>query len=429
MKESRHRKGISRRGFLGSALAAGAAFTVVPRHVLGGQGHQPPSETLTKAVIGVGGMGQSHVQYPGEKLLAICDVDEGHLQSTLDKVDDDVKGYHDFRDVIVRPDIDIVHVVTPPHWHAIISIAAAEAGKDVWSEKPMSHTVGEGQKVQEAVQKNACIFRLNTWFRFRSTFYGFGTPVKPIKKLADSGLLGWPLKITINESTGFSWKLTTDRHQGRINVPPEPVPDELDYDFWLGPAPYKPYFRHRTHRSFRGYWDYEGGGLGDMGQHYLDPSQYILGKDHTSPVEIEADTRFQHPDAAKPWRRVRMKYADGCEIICDGENKLTDAPFMEGPKGKLYPGFKSDILNLREKLAQFPDPEPQVTDFHEAVRNREKFALNEMNGHRSCTLVNIAKIAVRLGRKLRFDPERQEFIGDPEANRLIHPPMRAPWHV
>jgi len=255
MSESRHRKGISRRGFLGSALAAGAAFSVVPRRVLGGQGHQPPSETLNKAVIGVGGMGQSHVQYPGEKLLAICDVDKGHLQSTLEKVGGDVDGYHDFREVIVRPDIDIVHVVTPPHWHAIISIAAAEAGKDVWSEKPMSHSIGEGQKVQEAVQKNGCIFRLNTWFRFRSTFYGFGTPVKPIKKLADSGMLGWPLKVTINESNGFSWKLTTDRHQGRINVPPEPVPDELDYDFWLGPAPYKPYFRHRTHRSFRGYWD------------------------------------------------------------------------------------------------------------------------------------------------------------------------------
>jgi hypothetical protein len=124
-----------------------------------------------------------------------------------------------------------------------------------------------------------------------------------------------------------------------------------------------------------------------------------------------------------------MKYADGCEIVLDGENKLNDAPFLEGPKGKLYPGFESDIPNLREKLAQFPDPEPQITDFHEAVRNREKFALNEMNGHRSCTLVNLGKIALRLGRKLRFDPERQEFVDDPEANRLIHPPMRAPWHV
>ncbi|GAG52510.1 unnamed protein product, partial [marine sediment metagenome] len=121
--------------------------------------------------------------------------------------------------------------------------------------------------------------------------------------------------------------------------------------------------------------------------------------------------------------------ADGCEIVLDGENKDKNAPFIEGPDGKLFKGFESDIPNLKEKLAALPDPEPQVTDFIEAVKTRKKFALNEENGHRSCSIVNLSKIAVRLGRRLHFDPVKQRFIDDTEANRLINQPMRAPWHV
>jgi predicted dehydrogenase len=184
-----------------------------------------------------------------------------------------------------------------------------------------------------------------------------------------------------------------------------------------------------VHQTFRGYWDYDGGGLGDMGQHYMDPVQYLLNKDETSPVEVEADTPQQHPDAVGSWRRIELKYADGCKIILDGENKDKDAPFIAGPGGKLYPGFKSDIPNLKEKLAAFPDPEPQLTDFHEAVRTRRKFALDEEKAHRSATLVNMSKIAVQLGRRLQFDPVEQRFIGDEAANRLIDQPMRAPWHL
>ena len=353
---------LSRRRFIQQTAAAFGAFNIVPRHVLGGPGHIPPSEELTKAVIGVGGMGRGHMRYGGARLLAACDVDEGHLRKALEAAPDGVKGYRDFREVLTRPDIDVVHIATPPHWHGLISIAAAEAGKDVWCEKPMTRTIGEGQRVVEAIQRNARMFRLNTWFRFRSGFYGFGTTVAPIKKLVESGMLGWPLKVTIGETTGFGWKFYWS---GKTDVPPEPVPPELDYDFWLGPAPYKPYFPHRVHGSFRGYWDYDGGGLGDMGQHYIDPVQYFLGKDDTSPVEIEVDAPQQHPDAVSSWRRIRMKYADGCEIILDGEGKDQNVPYIEGPDGKLFRGFESDIPHLKEKLAAFPDPEPQVTDFYE----------------------------------------------------------------
>lgn len=419
-------KSMDRKKFIKGALGTLGIFTIVPRHVLGGSGYTAPSDQLTKAVIGVGMMGKGHLNYPGARLVAVCDVDENHLQQALNQTESNVKGYTDYREVLQQDNIDIVHIATPPHWHGIMAADAAEAGKDIWCEKPMTRTIGEGEKVVEAVQRNGSIFRLNTWFRFEDVFYGMGTPVKPIKKLVENGVFGWPLKVTVSETTGFNWKFNWS---GLTNLERQWIPESLDYDMWLGPAPEKPYNEHRTHVTFRGYWDYDGGGLGDMGQHYLDPVQYILDKDHTSPIRVEADAPQQHPDAVSSWRRIEMTYEDGCQIILDGENKDTDAAFIEGPDGKLFRGFQSDIPNIRKLADSLPDSKPQVTDFSEAVRNRQTFALNEANGHRSCTLVNMGKIAIRLGRKLEFDPQAQRFIGDEAANRLIHQPMRAPWHI
>jgi len=420
------RKDIKRRSFIKASLGSFALFSIVPRHVLGGSAYTAPSDKLTKAVIGTGGMGRGHFGYGGTPLVAVCDVDKGHLDLALSMAGPGVKAYHDYREVLQLPGVDIVHIATPPHWHGIIAQEAARAGKDIWCEKPMTRTIGEGIKVVKAVQQSARMFRLNTWFRFADIFYGLGTTVRPVKKLVESGLLGWPLKITINKSTGFDWKFYWS---GKTDLETMNVPPELDYDFWLGPAPFKPYNPHRVHQTFRGYWDYDGGGLGDMGQHYLDPVQYILGKDDTSPVNITVDAPQQHPDACSSWRRIILTYADGCRIILDGENRDVEAAFIEGPKGKLYPGFRSDIPDLVRKLAGFPDTAPQITDFNESVKTRQKFGLNESNGFRSCTLVNLAILAVKLGRELKFDPVKLEFTGDEEANRLINQPMRAPWII
>jgi len=166
-----------------------------------------------------------------------------------------------------------------------------------------------------------------------------------------------------------------------------------------------------------------------MGQHYLDPVQYFLGKDHTSPVSVFVDSEQQHPDAAGTWKRVELTYADGCKIVLDGENRDKDAAYIEGPKGKLYRGFQSDIPDLQRKLAALPNPLRQIGTFSESVRTRQKFALNEENGFRSGTLVNMAIIALRLGRSLQFDPVKCEFINDHAANLLVHQPMRAPWNL
>lgn len=414
----------SRRDFIKKSAATLAAFTIVPRFVLGGRGYVAPSDQLTKAVIGVGGMGRNHFPYGDTRVVAVCDVDRNHLKIATDMLGKGVKTFTDYREVLQMPEVDIVHIATPPHWHGIMAADAARAGKDIWCEKPMTRTIGEGRRVVEAVQQHGRIFRLNTWFRFDDVFYGMGTPVKPIKKLVDSGMLGWPLKVTVGRGTGFDWKFYW---VGKTSLDPTPVPQELDYNMWLGPAPYRPYNPHRVHATFRGYWDYDGGGLGDMGQHYMDPIQYFLGKDDTSPVSVEIDAPQQHPDAVGTWRRIVYTYDDGCQVILDGEGKEENGPYIEGPNGKLYPGFRSDIPNLWKKLAAFPDPEPQVTDFIQAVKERKKFALNEENGHRSCTLVNMGLTALRLGRSLKFDPAEQVFVGDEGANRLINQPMRSDW--
>lgn len=417
----------SRRDFLTKSALAAAAFSIVPRFVLGGKGFIPPSDQLTKGIIGVGGMGRNHIPYEGTRVVAICDVDKSHIKIAQNMLEAGVKTFHDYRELIQLPEVDIVHIATPPHWHGIMSIDAAKAGKDIWCEKPMTHTIGEGKRVMEAVKQHGNIFRLNTWFRFKDNFYGMGTEVKPIKKLVQSGLLGWPLTVTVGRHTGFDWKFYW---VGKENLKPEPVPADLDYDFWLGPAPYKPYNSHRVHQTFRGYWDYDGGGLADMGQHYIDPIQYFLGKDGESPISVEIDAPQQHSDAVGIWNKIVYTYADGCKIILDGEGKIDNVPYIQGPEGKLYPGFRSDIKDLDKKLASFPEPDEQVTVFTDAVKNRSLFALNEQNGHRSCTLINMALVGLRLGRSiLHFDSDKQEFINDESANRLINPPMRAPWSV
>ncbi|HUR09769.1 MAG TPA: Gfo/Idh/MocA family oxidoreductase [Flavitalea sp.] len=413
----------SRRKFIRNVFGTVAAFTIVPRHVLG-RGYIPPSDQLTKGVIGVGGMGRNHFPYAGTRVVAICDVDKNHLKEAAAMLEKGTKTFTDYRELITLPEVDIVHIATPPHWHGIMSADAARAGKDIWCEKPMTKTIGEGKRVVETVQQYGRIFRLNTWFRFEDNFYGMGTTVRPIKKLVESGLLGWPLTVTVSRHTGFDWKFYW---VGRTQLEEMKVPDELDYDTWLGPAPYKPYHPHRVHTTFRGYWDYDGGGLGDMGQHYIDPIQYFLGKDETSPVTVEVDAPQQHPDAVGTFRRITYTYADGCRIILDGEGKQADIPYIEGPKGKLYPGFESNIPELDKKLSSFPEPKSQVTNFVEAVTNRTKFALNESNGHRSCTIINMGKIALQLGRSLQFDPVKQVFVNDEAANRLLDQPMRAPW--
>ena len=427
----------NRRDFIKKAGLGIGAFTILPREVLGKlngtTNYVAPSDQLTRGIIGTGGIGRSRYHFMSDekcRLVAVCDVDQHHLDLALEKgkkqFDTNLQPYHDWRDLVHDPNVDIVHIATPPHWHGIMAVEAARSGKDIFCEKPMTRTIGEGQKIVKAVHDYGRMFRLDTWFRFKDTFYGLGTTVEPLKKLVDSGLLGWPLTVRISGATGFAWKFFWT---GKENLVPQPIPKELDYDMWLGPAPYKPYNPHRVHQTFRGYWDYDSGGLGDMGQHYIDPVQYILGKDDTFPVKVEVDAPQQHSDAVGTWRSITYTYEDGCKIILEGEGfeSKGKVPYIEGPKGKVYKGFECTIPNVMDVLAELPDPAPRHTDFLECVKNRQHFALDEIIGYHSSTVVNIGACALRLGRTLHFDPKTEQFIGDDAANLLINQPMRQPW--
>ena len=409
------------------------AYWIVPRHVLGGPGRTPPSDVLTRGTIGAGAQGMTHVltnsagSPPAQ--LAVCDVDRSHLARALEKAGPGCEAYGDFRRVLDRPDIDVIHIATPPHWHALIAVAAMQAGKDVFCEKPMTRFIREGRAVADAASRYGRIAVCNTfgrrgWLKMR--------------KVVAGGLLGTPLRVYLGPKTGFGFKVR--QWCGKTHLAPEPVPAELDYDLWLGPAPLKPYHPHRVHGGFRGYWDYDGGGLTDMGQHWIDAVQYCLGKDDTGPVEVESRAPWPaHPDACGLWGRILLKYADGTSITLAsgewGEPEPENVPFIEGPRGKVFRtvkgGFLSDPPQLLEQLAGFPDP-PELIDFTQAVKTRSCAACVQPNAeeaHRSASLLHLANISIRTGRGLRWDPAAERVGGDDEANALVDVPMRAPWHL
>ena len=434
----------NRRGFLRNAAAFGA-FAIVPARVL--RGETAPSNQLTRALIGFGAIAHSanHLALKDSRLIGLCDPYAARVAAGLAAAEKNgfgkVKAYGNFLELLADKDVDIVHICTPPHWHGCMSVMAANAGKDIWCEKPMTRTVGEGKRVMEVVQAKQRMFRLNTWFRFQGTFYGFGTTVKPIRQIVENGLLGkGPLKCTFGAGQGFSWKFGWS---GRVNAKPEPLPLGFDWDMWLGPAPWKPYTAHRAGTSFRGYWDYDSGGLGDMAQHYLDPLQYLLCKDETSPVKIDYVGPKQHPECVGRFDRITLTYEDGTEVVLDGNETLKGEPLLRGANGLcVYPKAK-DTTTLRlkdangwwpdekvvKKLAELPEPAPQQTDFIDSCKTRKTFALNEANGFRSCTMFNLGIAAERLGRGFRFDPVTLHAVDDPAADRFLYQSMREPWRT
>ena len=430
----------TRRGFLQAAGAA-SLFSIAPARVLWGD--TAPSNQLTRALIGFGCIAHSanHLPFKGSRLIGLCDPWKERQDYGLVCAEKSgwgkVKAYKNFMALLADKDVDIVHICTPPHWHGCMSVMAANAGKDIWCEKPMTRTVGEGKRVMEVVKAKKRMFRLNTWFRFQGTFYGFGTTVEPIRQVVENGLLGkGPMKCTFGAGQGFGWKFGWS---GRANAAPEPVPAGLDWDMWLGPAPYKPYTAHRAGTSFRGYWDYDSGGLGDMAQHYLDPLQYLLCKDDTSPVKIDYKGPRQHPECVGRFDRITLTYDDGTTVDLDGDETLTGEPLLRGANGMcVYPKAKDGkTLRLVDKdgkeldaekiLAELPKPAPQQTDFIDSCKNRKTFALNESNGFRSCTMFNLGIAAERLGRGFEFDPVTLHAKNDPAADRFLYQSMRSPW--
>jgi hypothetical protein len=402
---------MSRRRFLQGSAAAAAGISIVPRHVLaanGGRADQvPPSETLGGALIGCGGRGGGTFggQGPNVRRLVSCDV------RFKDKADDKTV-YTDYRKVLERKDIDVVAIATHPGWHALISIAAMEAGKDVLCEKPMCRFIAEGRAVADAEKRFGRIFQIGTFGRFVAN--------RKIRKIFTSGLLGEcdTTLIMMGDVKVREWS-------GKVKYDVQPVPAWLDWDMYCGPAPLRPFQSHRFGGTHRGYWDYEGGGLSDMSHHHLDGPAYQYARDLTSPVEITPCAPLLHPEACMVWAWCEMKYADGFTLVIGSNewgppyNRLKEKNLGEGDLRK-----KLSAEDLK-KLDALPDPEPLLS-FPEAVKRRKPAGGNAAASHRVATIYHLMNIAMRCGRKLRFDPVKDQIIGDEEANRLVYQPMRSP---
>ncbi|MEN9021002.1 MAG: Gfo/Idh/MocA family oxidoreductase [Verrucomicrobiaceae bacterium] len=412
MEPSQSPSNASRRQFIKKTATASAGFTIVPSHVVSGQGKvPPPSETLGGALIGAGGRGPGTFKRLGDnvQMLAKCDVKYVGQE-------DNKTVYSDFRRLLERKDIDVVAIATPPHWHALISMAAAAAGKDVVCEKPMTRFIAEGRAVVETFKRYNRIFQIGTFGRF-GVSRKKGSILR--HKIMSSGLLD-PCPVVYHHKGGLKVK----QWSGRADLTPTEPPENLNWDLYVGPSPMKSYVRQRTGGTHRNYWDYEGGGLADMAQHSLDPFQWTYAKDHTSPVEIEAHAPPAHPELCAMWGWIEMKYADGLTLVMESDEW-----------GDPYTRRKARGLSLQDlsqedqaKIAAMPDPEPLVS-FPEAVKTRQQAGGHAEAAHRCATLLHLANISIRTGRKIKYDPIKEEIIGDEQANRLVNPPMRAPWHL
>ncbi len=323
--------------------------------------------------------------------------------------------YTDYRRVMERKDIDIVAIGTHPGWHALVSIAAMEAGKDVLCEKPMTRLIAEGRAVADAEKRYGRIFQVGTYGRFGAN--------RKIRKFFESGLLKQCDTVVVQRGG-----VKVAQWSGQVVFKVQPPPDSLDWNMYCGAAPLRPYHRHRFGGTHRGYWDYEGGGLADMAHHHLDGPCYQYGRDLTAPVEVTPYAPPAHPEACGMWGWVELKYADGFTLVLDsGEwgDRYDRLPQRHTSEGDLRNMLSEDD---QERLDAKPDPEP-LLEFGEAVKQRKPAGGNAEASNRVATVYHLANVAIRTGRKLRFDPVSEQIVGDDEANRLVNQPMRAPWRL
>jgi predicted dehydrogenase len=389
------------------------------------------NDRITMGVIGIGTMGRFDMSMfftqPEVQVVAVCDVDAGRLDAAQRSVNanygtSDCAAYADFREIIARDDIDAVLIATPDHWHALISIAAAQAGKDLYCEKPMSLTVQEGRLVADAMKRLDVVYQSGTQRRSIPCFrYAVDT--------AKSGRLGKILAVH------------TFLEPGHVSGPQseEPVPDEFDYDRWLGQAPLAPYTKMRCHTSFRWIYDYSGGQLTDIGVHFNDLAQWGAGKELTAPVELEGTAEF--PPAEDLFNtpvhyNVKTRYSDGLTLeMHDGSPR---AVRFEGENGWICVDdsgvLTAEPISLLDDAPKLREAFTAIAyhqrDFIDAVKSRGPTIAPPEVAHRSASICHIANICLRLdGRKLVWDPVGERFDGDDEANAMLARVQRVPWSL
>ncbi len=418
----------TRRGFLHRALAtsvgAAAAPFILPARALGAAGHVAPSERLVLGIIGMGKMCYGHLggllNRPAVQVAALCDVESTRLEKCRRRVDEAYAGcavYRDFRELLARPDLDAVFIATPTHWHALMSVAAMAAGKDVYCEKPLSLTIREGQAIVEAARRYGRVFQTGSQQRSDQKF-------RLACELVRNGRIGRVETIHVNVGGPPEF----------CYLPPQPTPPTLDWDLWLGPAPARAYHHtlcplddYEMWPQWRSYWDYCGGGMTDWGAHHFDIAQWALGMDDSGPVEIL-------PPECSPEKRLTYRYANGTVMVHGGASGEAGVEFL-GTAGRI--GVNRGFLVtepeslVREtwapgevRLYESPD---HIGNWLECVRSRRPTICPASVGHRSVSVCHLGNLAYRLKRPLHWDPQREQFVEDALADRLLARPCRAPW--
>jgi len=425
---------FTRRQFLKSTAAlAVAAPNLLPSAVWGAA--TGPNDRLTLGFIGMGKQSQhllnGFIHKKGTQVLAVCDVDTTRRENAKKTVDDYYaqqkdKGspngcatYTDFRELIARKDIDAVVVATPDHWHALVVVAAADAGKDIYCEKPLSLTIYEARAMVKAVRRNNRICQTGSMQRSSREFLRACSLVR-------NGRIGKVKQAIVGVGAPSKW----------CDLPEEKMEPGLDWNFWLGPAPMRPYNSVLSPRgvydffpNWRNYREYSGGMMTDWGAHHFDIAQWALGMDDSGPVEIIP------PEDANARSDVRFLYANGVEMIHDS-NAPSGVKFI-GTEGTIFVGrgkFESQPESLGEvPLDSLPTKlyasDDHLQDWLNCVASRKLPICDVEIGCRSVTVCHLGNLAYWHHRKLKWDPKAEQFIGDPEANTWLNPPKRAPWKV
>ena len=427
---------INRRSFLRTGVGAlGAAVGLpyfIPSTGLGRDGAVAPSEKISVGFIGTGSHGthwnlRAYLNQPDARVVVVCDVDSNNMLRAKQKVDEkygntDCATTKDFRDVLARPDVDAVMISTPDHWHVLMSVMAIRAGKDVQCEKP-TLTIGQGKVLVKTVREHKRVFQTSTEDRSLEVYHRMA-------ELVRNGRIGKLEKIEV----------ILPKQPPRAGDPtPQPVPPELDWDMWLGPAPLAPYTKDRAHFNFRWIWDYSGGIICDWGTHLFDTAQWGNDTERSGPVEIDGKGNFWEGglyDTVKDYD-VTYKYANGVVMTCKPGNpsiKFIGADGWVGNvgwRGKLQ-ASTDEILNSvigPDEIHLYTNPAGEHRDFLDCVKSRKDPYFPVDIGHCVANVCHLANISIKLGRKVKWDPEKEIFPDDDEANAAMSRPMREPWKL
>jgi predicted dehydrogenase len=435
-------RALSRRQFISTAALAVAGPTLLSDCVFGQEIRPAPSERITMGMIGVGWQGGANMgnflNNAMCQVVAVCDLDRKHLDDAVNAVNgryknQDCKAYHDYRELLARPDIDAVMIATPDHWHALPAIEAAQRGKDIFGEKPLAHSIVEQQAMVRAVQQHQRIWQTGSWQRSEKHFHYAAEIVR-------NGLIGKLQRVEVGLPAGHADFANTKDKTAITSPPPE-----LDYEFWLGPATTQSYIEARSHKNWR--WNYNTGGgqLLDWIGHHCDIAHWGMDCDNSGPLEIEGQGEFPPKDAV--WNtctkyRLTAKYPGNIEmIIAGGHDDIHSGTKWIGTEGwvrvdrsNVLEASKSEWEDARRLPEDFRkvklyESRDHFGNFLECVKSRKPTITPIEVAHHSAIPGHLGLIAMQLGRKIKWDAKAEKILDDMVASKMLAPEYRQPWRL